>query len=270
MKRLPTYALSSLMIFLAMLQILTLVNSTNAQDRQGNDWRELYEPDMYDGMPYRLMKPIDFNESKQYPLIVSLHGSGGKGRDNQKQLKDWNRLLAEEQARSAHPCYVLAPQADGLWNADHLEKIQAIVKDTPSVDMNRIYILGHSMGGHGTYIMIQIVPDYFAAAAPSAGSGLRTTEDFIDPSLIKDIPLWAFHGDEDGICPIERDQAVFAEMQELNGNMKFTTWKGDGHAVSAKMITGSDNDSTELSSDRCDPEPAFLKWLFAQKRDSEE
>ncbi len=59
------------------------------------------------------------------------------------------------------------------WDAEHFRKIKAFIKTPPSVDMDRIYILGHSMGGHGTYIFIQLDPAYFAAAAPSAGSGLR-------------------------------------------------------------------------------------------------
>ena len=41
------------------------------------------------------------------------------------------------------------------------------------------------MGGHGTHIFIQLDPNYFAAAAPSAGSGLRRTEKFIEPAKIK-------------------------------------------------------------------------------------
>jgi hypothetical protein len=160
---------------------------------------------------------------------------------------------------------VLAPQTNRLWDAAHLKNIKDVVAALPSVDMDRIYILGHSMGGHGTYILIQIDPGYFAAAAPSAGSGLRRTEEFIDASLIKDVPIWAFHGDKDKVCPIERDQRLFAEMEKLGGNMKLTTWAGDGHGVAEKMITGSDNGSTQLSSERCDPESSFLKWLFAQK-----
>ena len=120
------------------------------------------------------------------------------------------------------------------------------------------------MGGHGTYILIQIDPGYFAAAAPSAGSGLVRTEKFIYASLIKDVPIWAFHGDNDKVCPFKRDQKLFAEMKKLGGNMKLTTWAGDGHGVAEKMITGSDNGSTQLSNDRCDPEPEFLKWLFSQ------
>lgn len=235
-----------------------------ADERRSENWVDLYEPHADDEMPYRLMKPLRFDSNKRYPVIVSLHGGGGRGSDNRKQLKDWNKLLAEEQRRSDHPCYVLAPQADHLWDATHFKNIKAVIAGLPSVDMDRIYILGHSMGGHGTYILIQLDPSYFAAAAPSAGSGLRRTEEFIDASLIKDIPIWAFHGDKDKVCPIERDQELFAEMKKLGGNMKLTTWVGDGHGVSAKMITGAENGSTQLSSDRCDPERDFLKWLFSQ------
>ena len=72
------------------------------------------------------------------------------------------------------------------------------------------------------------------------------------------------------MCPFERDLKLFAEMKKLGGNMKLTTWVGGGHGVSAKMITGGDNGSTQLSSARCNPEPVFMKWLFAQRRAQEE
>ncbi len=248
--------------------IVMLPNFGHAQGRKQGlaGWTELYQPHANDKMPYRLMKPLGFEASKSYPLIISLHGAGGRGSDNNKQLKDWNKLLAEKRTRGDYPCYVLAPQSDRLWDETHFKEIKKVIAAMPSVDMKRIYILGHSMGGHGTYIMIQIEPGYFAAAAPSAGSGLRRTEPFITAAVIKDVPIWAFHGDNDKVCPIERDQTLFDEMKELGGNMKLTTWKGDGHGVSAKMITGSDNGTTQASSKRCDPETVFLKWLFAQKR----
>lgn len=229
-------------------------------------WNELYVPQVFEGLPCRVMKPHEFDAKKSYPLIVSLHGGGGKGTDNNRQLRDWNRLLAEPQRRKQFPCFVVAPQADNLWNSEHLDKIKALIKSLPSVDMNRIYILGHSMGGHGTYIFIQLDPDYFAAAAPSAGSGLKSTEEFIDPSKIKELPIWAFHGDRDGVCPLEKDRKVFDEMKRLGGNMKLTIWQGDSHGVSAKMIVGAENGVTLFSSDRCDKEPDFMTWLFAQSR----
>jgi predicted peptidase len=141
------------------------VSTGNAADR----WDALYEPVKSDGIPCRVMKPLNFDSQKSYPVIVSLHGAGGKGTNNDKQLKDWNRQLSEQQRRKDFPCYVVAPQAPGLWNEEHLKSVRAIIKELPSVEMDRIYIMGHSMGGHGTYIFIQLDPEYFAAAAPSAG-----------------------------------------------------------------------------------------------------
>jgi len=58
-------------------------------------------------------------------------------------------------------------------------------------------------------------------------------------------------------------------MEKLDGNMKFTTWAGRGHDVAGKMIAGSDTSSTQHSSDRCDPEPVFLKWLFSNSSPTE-
>ncbi len=234
----------------------------NAQGR----WDVVYEPQIYKALPVRVMQPINFDSNQKYPVIVSLHGGGGKGTNNNKQLKDWNRQLAETSCREEFPCYVVAPQAPGLWNADQLKTIQALIEELPSADKDRIYILGHSMGGHGTYIYIQLAPDYFAAAAPSAGSGLKSTGDFIDPAKIKDLPIWAFHGDQDGVCPYAKQREVFEAIKEMGGNMKLTTWQGDNHGVSGKMIPGAENGKTEASSDQCDPEPDLLTWLFNQKR----
>ncbi len=238
------------------------VGEANAVER----WDAPYEPQVFEGMPCRVMKPLGFDAQKSYPVIVSLHGAGGVGRNNDKQLKDWNRQLAEKPRRKDFPCYVVAPQAASLWNAEHLTKIKAIIKGLPSVDMDRIYIMGHSMGGHGTYIFIQIDPGYFAAAAPSAGAGRRISEKFIFPEKIKDVPIWAFNGENDGVCPVAKHRELLAEMKKLGGNMKLTVWAGDKHAVSDKMIIGAENGTTDFSGDRCDKEPDFMSWLFKQKR----
>jgi predicted peptidase len=268
-RNMKTRALHVLRLILSTLLLLGLcaANGAGAAGKEASsDWIRLYEPNTHNEMPCRLMKPIAFDQGKRYPVIVSLHGAGGRGEDNRKQLRDWNRLLADTKRRTDYPCYVLAPQSKSLWDKTHLENIKGIIKALPSVDMDRIYILGHSMGGHGTYILIQVDTGYFAAAAPSAGSGLRRTGQFIDAARIKDIPIWAFHGDKDRVCPFERDQKVFDEMKKMGGNMKLTRWEGDGHGVSRKFIAGADNGTTELSSKRCDPETVFLKWLFKQKR----
>ncbi|MBT8046096.1 MAG: dienelactone hydrolase family protein [Pontiella sp.] len=255
--------------------MLVLFGALNgfAADKKIEQWAiDLHEANSFEEMPYRLLKPLGFDAAQSYPVIVSLHGAGGKGADNIKQLRKWNEFLAEEQIRKDYPCYVLAPQSNQLWGEAALAKIKAIIKDLPSVDVDRIYITGHSMGGHGTYILTQLDPGYFAAAAPSAGSGLASTKDFVDVEKIKDIPFWVFHGDADPKCPYEKDVKIFEDMKRVGGNMKFTTWVGDKHGgpVALKMFTGSDNGITQVSGDRCDPEPVFMKWFFSQKRNSDQ
>jgi len=74
------------LITLAILFLLASApgNAGRAEEKPENDWISLYEPQTYNEMPYRLMKPIRFDASKRYPLIVSLHGGGGRGTDNRK------------------------------------------------------------------------------------------------------------------------------------------------------------------------------------------
>jgi len=239
---------------LLVLVLLGIAAVANGQDKK--EWIKLHEPHVHNEMPYRLLRPLNFDPVQKYPVIVSLHHGGCKGSDNLKQMKAELQLLAEEQQRKDYPCYILAPQSQVRWSSKHLENIKDIINDLPSVDMKRIYVYGHSMGGSGTYTFVQADPKYFAAAAASAGGG-----DDIDVSTFKDLPMWIFYGDQD---KIERARTVFAKMQEIGGNMKFTTWVGDGHPVAPQMITGADNGMTQFSSDRCDPEPDFVKWLFTQ------
>lgn len=64
-------------------------------------------------MPYRLFKPA---AAGKLPLVLYLHGSGGQGDDNQKQLGLGNifgtRVWLLPQNQEKHPCYVVVPQTD--------------------------------------------------------------------------------------------------------------------------------------------------------------
>jgi predicted peptidase len=134
-----------------------------------------------------------------------------------------------------------------------------------SVDTKRIYVLGHSMGGYGTWNAIWAAPRRFAAAIPSAG-GLPPWQDY---AQFKDVPTWAFHGTADPTVPVEFTREIFARLQKLGGNLKFTELKNVDHDAQSHAFAyqGDDADKgfiTHTSSGRCDPTPNVWDWLFRQ------
>jgi predicted peptidase len=219
-------------------------------------------------MPYRLFTPKHIESGIQYPLVVFLHGSSGSGRDNEKQLSRANMFgsllwaLPENQER--HPCYILAPQTDVNWPCVIIEpgkrpklcpglgmgaklafEIIDKVTEEQAVDKDRIYVTGHSMGGAGTWHMIAQRPDFFAAAVPVSG-----LPDLSTAPLIKDIPIWNFHGEIDNIEPVATSRRMIAEVTKAGGQPLHTEFPGVGHNVFMWVYT----------------EPGLVEWLFAQHR----
>ncbi len=218
-------------------------------------------------MPYRLFKP---EAPGKLPLVVYLHGSGGQGDDNLKQLglgnifgsRVW--LLPENQKK--FPCYVLAPQSNRGWAhydpaklekgeyemvpglgqgaGKALEVIEALLKEFP-IDDRRIYVMGQSMGGGGTWNMITNRPNFFAAAVSCCGS--ITPEDGTG-SL--ETPLWNFHGDSDNTVPVSVSRERIAARRKAGGHPLATEYAGVDHNVWEWAFT----------------EPALVTWLFSQRR----
>jgi predicted peptidase len=272
---------------------------------------KLYVPGEFKGVVYRLMSPIDFDDSaktggKKYPLILLLHGGGGRGTKNIKSLRNWHGWLAEEALRRKHPCFVLAPQTNVGWRvADqkveltdemiarfpeiwkkriaergvtgvvrpggNLDKVFELVdklsKELP-IDVDRVYVLGHSMGGAGTWTALGEAPKRFAAAIPTAG-GLSP---WYDVNTFKHVPIWSFHGDADTVVPTDLTRRAFEQLKAVGGNMKYTEVAGMGHGVNGvafNHFTGDTSENkavTRSASDQTDKTADVWDWLFAQKR----
>ena len=61
-------------------------------------------------LPYRLLKPLKYDQGQKYPLVVLLHGAGERGDDNKAQLKWGGSLFTQPDAREKFPAFVLVPQ----------------------------------------------------------------------------------------------------------------------------------------------------------------
>jgi predicted peptidase len=266
-----------------------------------------YEAHMFDGMPYRLLLPANFEATRKYPLILNLHGGAGVGNDNESNLRNWSAKFVDAGWHAKYPCIVVAPQSTGSWSVtgETVPELTEALKNTFSkewqawieernyppgpmfngsltkvfalidhlteefdVDTNRVYVLGHSMGGLGSWNAVWAAPERFAAAIPSAGGLLP----WKDPAKFKRVPVWGFHGGSDSTVPTDFSREIFARMKEVGGNLKYTELKGVAHGAARYAFSyESDNPEkgyvTQYSSERCDTTANVWDWLFAQRLD---
>jgi predicted peptidase len=210
---------------------------------------------------YRLFIPPNYNPKKNYPLVVYLHGGGGRGTDNLKQIDGGNGylvdLFTESETQARYPSFVVAPQApDEGWIADYrsvtptrylglVNELVGELRKTYSINGARLYVAGQSMGGFGTLAVIAEHPNMFAAGVPLCGGG-----DESKASRLRSTPIWAFHGAKDEAVLVERSRTIVAAIRKAGGRTKYTEYPDTGHIIWPKVVK-----ETEL-----------LPWLFAQRR----
>ena len=147
-------------------------------------------------IPYYIFEPSSYNPQIHYPLVLCLHGSGERG-DNPSAVEknSMATVWAKDTNQARWPCFILVPQCptNGSWiDLNLMQTVNDILDSLKlefSIDTNRLYITGLSMGGYGTWSMLINYPTKFAAAVPMSGGG-----DSSQVKLIKQIPIWDFHG----------------------------------------------------------------------------
>jgi predicted peptidase len=172
-----------------------------------------------------LPKDYDQNSSKRWPMILFLHGAGERG-DNPKFVGIWGpaQIVQEKDL----PFIVLSPQcpSDKTW-ANLLLPVKELLDEiiiNYRVDLSRIYVTGLSMGGYGTYLMMENYSKYFAAYAPICGGGNP-----MNVSSYAHIPGWVFHGDKDNAVPFYNAQVMVDSLKAKGADIKFTVYKGMDH-----------------------------------------
>ena len=199
---------------------------------------------------YAILKPAKIKPETKYPLVVSLHGSGGRGSEKWQGNCAANRALGKPENRQKYPCYIIAPTVNRnqRWDGAPLAALMELIKSSlkeHAIDPTRIYVTGQSMGGAGTYSAILAEPNLFAAAVPVCGRG--------QPDLAKKIvhlPIWIFHGELDRVVPTQHSRDMVAALKKAGGKPTYTEYAGVRH-----------NSWTPAYADK-----KLWEWLFAQKR----
>ena len=96
----------------------------------------------------------------------------------------------------------------------------------PGIDERRIYLTGLSMGGFGSWDLLEHHPDVFAAAVPICGGGNATAaKTIVDGGT----PIWNVHGDADRVVLVERSRDMVDAIRAEGGRVGHTELPGVGH-----------------------------------------
>jgi predicted esterase len=174
-------------------------------------------------IPYRLFIPDNYATSTKYPLVLALHGSGQRGTDNLIQVQSTRMATswADPVNQAKYPCFVIAPQCppsqDWFINANIVSNILDSLLHEFTIDSNRLYVTGFSMGGHGTWEMIRRFPNRFAAAIPMCGRGNTSAV-----SLFAQTPIWNFHGTKDPTVPVSESRSMIEALTNIGRSVVYT------------------------------------------------
>jgi predicted peptidase len=142
---------------------------------------------------------------------------------------------------------IVSPQLGDpiAWSASDLAALIDEIVSTYSVDEDRIYVTGMSMGGFGAWSLILDDPDRFAAVAPIAGGGASW-----QACRAKNVAAWIFHGARDEVVPVEYSRVMARELKKCGGKVRYTEYPDLNHD---SWTTTYDN-------------PDLYDWLLEQRR----
>lgn len=232
--------------------------------------RETFQASSGLSLNYRALQPATIEADTRYPLVIFLHGSGERGNDNESQLRYGADQFLTSQNRADYPAFVLFPQcpSENFWpfesqpasfdattfptdypistsNQAVKELIDYYLQNEP-VDPDRVYIVGISMGGMGTFDLACRFPETFAAAVPICG-GIQV--DRID-SRTKRVYWRLFHGDADGVVPVNNSRSAYEALLEAGATVEYVEIPGGDHFIWSGVFARED----------------FLPWIFGKRR----
>jgi poly(3-hydroxybutyrate) depolymerase len=226
---------------------------------------------------YAIVYPADYQPDQHYALILSLHGAGveASGLAECFKPKDWAFIVCPTNRRP----YGFDWQDWGRLDA--LEVLEVVCTEFP-VDSQRIYLTGHSMGGHGTWHIGLNFPDRFAAIAPEAGwpsfplyvpNFLQRSIIFSEPAKLAiremalrpdntpamvenalNLPVFILHGGDDDNVPPIHGRTFALWLQTL------------GYEVRYKEVPGVKHWWSYPDGTVCVDDPELMSFLKEKKR----
>lgn len=232
----------ALVLIITMLMVFPVPAA--AQDVKNSD-SDYYEHEQTGvSIPYRLILPEVYDEKYIFPLVVFFHGAGERGYDNTAQLNIGVQQIADNMPKAiilVPQCthgnqWVDTPWSEGGYSVDETpesDELTAVmdlitqIKQEYSVDEDMVYAAGVSMGGFAVWDVMVRHNDVFAAGIAVCGAG--------DPSkaeVLKDTPMFVFHGGQDDTVPVSGSADMVAAIHAAGGTkVQYTEYGEAGHGI---------------------------------------
>ncbi len=202
--------------------------------RTGDFKRHYFYQDAGEIMPYHLYVPTKYDGTKAFPLIIALHGLGGS---EDGMLRPNYAMVEPAEKRGYIVAAPLGYRPDGYYGSPiaadkhraalsegDVMNVLARVRRDYKIDPDRIYLMGHSMGGIGTWALGAKHPEIWAALGPISGvADPRTVES------MKNLPEIVVHGDADTTVPVSGSRNMVEAMKRLGVEVKYIEVPGGSH-----------------------------------------
>jgi HEAT repeat protein len=185
------------------------------------------------GAVYTLFVPASYDPLRPAPLLVGLHGGGRGGKDGKEVVGSgpsaMNFYTGIAESRG---WIVLCPTAiqapwDNPVNVEFLDSCLEEIQLLYNVDLHRVYLTGHSMGGFGSWHYGPLWAERWAGVAPMAGGGGPGLPRLQDTQT----PVFVFHGADDNVVGVAGDRAAANSLRDSGHDFVYTELNGVGHGL---------------------------------------
>lgn len=242
-----------------------MISSVNV----GEQYSNTFVSNIDGSLQYYAVTPQTPSSAKPSALFLSVHGAGVEaiGQARAYKPKDWGNLVAATNRR---------PRGFNWEDWGRLDALEVlnIAKEKFKPDPSRIYLTGHSMGGHGTWFLGATYPDMWAAIAPCSGyptlkgygsadglipeTGatameqllLRTSNQSDVPKLAsnyKPLGVYILHGDSDKVVSVNYARQMKKILADFHTDMSYYEYPSGEHWFGDQSVDW-------------DPLFSFFKW----------
>ncbi|MBQ9132319.1 MAG: prolyl oligopeptidase family serine peptidase [Clostridia bacterium] len=184
-----------------------------------------YETLQFETLKYLITYPNGYEKGKKYPVILQLHGAGGRGMPVLDMLGHPYFTLTGEM--EGFPFVTVAPVChENTWFDlfETLKRFAQWISASEYCDPERFYVMGGSLGGYTTWQLAMSLPDLFAAIVPICGGGM-----YWNAARLVNVPVWAFHGAKDTTVFPEESEKMVNAVNKRGGNARLTIYPENGH-----------------------------------------